>query len=672
MGFIDQFRKKKKSPAYGLKFIQQMEQRYNLSAGAVVIFTQPKQFQGNVDIIPILAERALFISPLVDQFGPNKRDAQDYKGDIIEVIVNGKRTGSRYTFDAEIEEYARVEPASGRGQELKLKRPAPFFKIKVTSKPKSLDERVDSRYVPPYMIHLIHSMEKTSKLSAVPRYIQSYLQPLRRRAAKGGIRYLPSNVEVRIWNPAGAGKPLPLFDLQEEAIDGPRPPLQALGEGMTPFETHKALVEALQNVFATMKSALPQDKDKAKFEVQLFFTAKTAQKIIKGLPQTQYVNLGPISIDGLQGNIGDKLHIDGSFVMPEDDDGPTSNGLTRRSLLYLTTNIEGKRVICPYRYFFRKGGNKHQLNPVIGAFTDRSWSAEFLDISRSGLRLVVNHEGLENLLGEAVDETAYEYLFEDGDRRIDPDEEAVPKSRKLEDRIRTLYGRFVGINLYLEFHDKDFAIFMGETTNEQGQKKDLYSEHFPPKVAPMVQLLAQVKNIHLNCSEDDVLAFGVSFSHKLLSGEPVPLPGEQEGFCWQKIGARTSHDLVDFTEATKRYHDKRVQVVEHGKGMDAVIAHRVQVDLERQRNSPMSGYWEGSAKPDRPGNMPKPEVKVVTPSKSAKPENAAQRSPKKKAVKPGNPEERIVSMTDRGFFSSLKAIVLNPDKVKLVKKNKPK
>jgi hypothetical protein len=515
-------------------------------------------------------------------------------------------------------------------------------------------------------------MENASKLSAVPRYIQNYLQPLRKRAAKGGVRYLPSNVEVRVWNPAGAGKPLPQLDLQDEAIDGPRPPLQSLGEGMTPLETHQALVEALQNVLATMKGAKQQEDEKAKFEVQLFATAKTAQKIIKGLPQTQYLNLGPVSIDGLEGGIGDKLHVEGTFALPDEEEGPTPEGLTRRSLLYLTTNIEGKRVICPYRYYARKGGNKHQLNPAMGAFTDRSWSAEFLDISRSGLRIVVNHEGLENLLGESVEDTAYEYLFEDGDRRIDPDEKAPPQSNKLEDRIRRLYGRFVGLNLYIDFRDKDFSISMGETTNEQGQKKMLYSEHFPQKVSPMVQLLAQVKNIHLNSAEDSVLAFGLSFSHKLLSGEPVPIPGEQEGFCWQKIGARTSHDLVGFTEATKRYHDKRVQVVEHGKGLDAVIAHRIQADLERQRNSPMSGYWETTLKVDKPKEVPKTEAKPETPPKSAKSKTAPKGSAKQKAKAPVNPEERVVSMTDRGFFSSLKAIVFSPEKVKFVKKNKPK
>ena len=210
---------------------------------------------------------------------------------------------------------------------------------------------------------------------------------------------------------------------------------------------------------------------------------------------------------------------------------------------------------------------------------------EILDLSSGGGRIVIKHAELEQMLGRELHVVKYNNLFELGDRRLWPFREGEAGNQELENQIRQLNGRFIGLNIYFEFRDKDFSVLLGQAKNKDGQSEELYADHFPSKVSPMVQLLAEIKSIQLNVSEENVIALGIRFSHKLLSGEPVPLESEEEPTCWQKIGPLTWHDLKDFTESTKRYHDKSVQVIERGKGLDAVIARRVQIDLERRRRN---------------------------------------------------------------------------------------
>ena len=204
--YFNKPKKKNKVVKKKLKFVQQVEKKYDLSKEVIAIFPNSDVIEGVVDIVSSSLEDALFISPLIDQLGPDKRTPQEYENDIIQLIFIGKRIKSRFIFSAKVLGYDLVVPDSQRGREFKLKKSAPFFKVKIISKARNLDERVDWRYVPSYMLHFIDLMKKTTEVNAIPRYLRTFLYPLRRRAAKEKMRYLPTNVEMRLWNPVGMGR----------------------------------------------------------------------------------------------------------------------------------------------------------------------------------------------------------------------------------------------------------------------------------------------------------------------------------------------------------------------------------------------------------------------------------------------------------------------------------
>jgi hypothetical protein len=675
MAFIDRFKKKKRvTEQFGPKFFELFVKRYALEDGGMATFQSDRALEGHVDIFALPAERMLYITPPPD--AAKEPDGGEGRiGELAKIIINGRRTGSRYGIEGRIAAYVRVKPSDERGRQLGIKHPGYFFQLQLAAKPVNLDERIDFRYVPSYMLHLLHALDQPGMARSVPRHLRSYLMPLRKKAQRGGLRYVLSEVEVRLWNPAGPGKVAPLCPAEQEAIEGPGPALELLAPHQTPLEGHRQLVADLRDSFEALKQNGRKGREEPQMEVQLFTVVQTAQKMIRGLSQTQFVNLGPVRVDGLAAEDSDALYVDGDFQLEE----TAGKGIaSRRSTLYISANIAGRRLLSPYRYSAKRVGKKHVLVPVGNACVDMGPTVNYLDLSRSGIRIIVDRERLGDLVGSEIAPDQYDGLFAEGNRMLQPLDPGQ-RPRDTEELVRSLGGRLVGLNLYIDFGSRDYSIYMGEAVDDRGQRKRLYSDHFPEKVSPLVSLLAEVKNISLSAGEDNVMALGLAFSFRLLSGDPCAAPAEanSERYIWQRIGPHTSHDLVPFTEATKNYHDKRVQVAENGKGIDAVIAFQIQSEMEKARNSPTT-----QARMSRLRDMGLDQAppaaqtdKKKTPGAKAAPQSS-QTAGDTKVSTEGKREDAsrngVVPMAEKGLFSSLKTIVFSPEKIKVVKKNQNK